>query len=326
MSRLPGIAALPVRFLVAPVAVLAVWLIAGTLNSWFFSLSNGLNIATQFAALAIVALGEMLVIMTRGFDISVGAVAALASVAGALTVNQIGVAGLVALPLVGLACGVINGVLIACLRVQPIITTLGMFTFARGLALWLGGGEQTVMLTVSDPLLTFAYLRPGGVPVPLAMVVVLAAAAALALRYLRFGRRLYMIGSDPRSAELVGVPVRSTVIGAYALCGVCAGLAGMLFMSRASAGLPTEGTGLELEAIASAVIGGTALTGGVGSPLPVVLAAFFVQSLLNALNLSGASPFIARIVLGAVIIFAGLLDFVIRRFGSSPHTATGGDP
>lgn len=315
---------LPYRGLVAPLAVIGVWLFFAAANPHFLSVSNGLNIASQFAALAIVALGEMLVIICRGFDISVGSVAALASVVGAIAVNQFGPVGLLALPLVGLGCGAVNGVLVAYCRVQPIITTLGMFSFARGLALLVGGGEQAVMLNESGDIVSFAYLSLLGIPAPLLLVLAALLAVALFLRRVRLGRRIFMVGSNPEAADLVGVPVRSTVASAYALCGLAAGLAGLLFLSRASAGLPTEGSGLELQAIASAVIGGTALTGGVGIPAAVVLGAFFVQSLLNGLNLSGISPFIASLTLGAVIVMAGLLDFVLRRASEARTLVRGG--
>jgi ribose transport system permease protein len=135
--------------------------------------------------------------------------------------------------------------------------------------------------------------------------------------HLRLGRRLLMIGSNARSAALVGVPVRRSVVTAYALCGFCAGIAGMIFVGRASAGLPTEGYGLELQAIAAAVIGGTALSGGVGWPPFVLIGALFVQTLLNGLNLLGLSPFVVELAIGAVIVFTGLLDFAIRRVAAA---------
>lgn len=311
------------RYVVAPVALLAVWAVFAIVNPYFLSLSNALNVTAQFAALAIVALGEMLVIVTRGFDISVGAVAALASVVGALAVNAIGPAGLIAMPAVGLACGAVNGLLVAYGGVQPIITTLGMLIFVRGLALWLSGGEQALVLAANDDILSFAYETIGGVPVPLILVVLLTLAVTWLVRRVRLGRRLYMVGSNPQSAALVGVPVRSTVAAGYALCGLGAGLAGALYLSRASAGLPTEANGLELQAIAGAVIGGTALTGGSGNPFLVVVGALFIQSLFNGLNMSGVSPFVANLVMGAVIVVAGALDFALRRLGATQRV-TGG--
>ncbi len=317
-----------VRSLVAPLAVLAAWVVLGAVNPFFLSVSNGLNIAGQVGPLALAALGQMLVIVTRGFDISVGSVAALATVAGALAVGQAGWLGLAAVPAVGLACGVANGLLVGYLGIQPIIATLGMLLFARGAALLLSDGNQAVMLPPDASLMDLAYGDVWGVPWIALLVLALTAGLALFLARVRLGRRLYMVGSDPRSAELVGVPVAATLTAAYALCGLAAGLAGLVFLGSAGAGLPTEGAGLELSAIAAAVIGGTALSGGTGSPFPVLAGAFFVQSLLNGLNLMGISPFVAEVVLGLVIVLAGVLDFVLRRLGAgraSPTTPEGCD-
>lgn len=305
------------RSLVAPLAVLGAWAVLGVLNPFFLTVSNGLNIAGQVAPLAAAALGQMLVIVTRGFDISVGSVAALASVAGALAVAQVGSLGLLVVPAAGLLCGAVSGLLVGYLGIQPIIVTLGMLLFARGAALLLSGGQQAVMLPPDTPLTDLTYGELFGVPLTALLVLLLTAGLTLFVTRVRLGRRLYMVGSDPRSADLVGVPVAATIAAAYGLCGLTAGLAGFVFLGRAGAGLPTEGSGLELQAIAAAVIGGTALGGGTGSPFPVLAGAFFVQSLLNGLNLLGISPFVAEVVLGMVLVLAGVLDFVLRRIGAA---------
>ena len=305
------------RYLVAPGAVAAVWIVFGAIDPHFPSLDNALNISGQFGALAVVALGEMLVIVTRGFDISVGSVAALASVAGAICAATFGTPGLAAAPLVGALCGSINGVLVAYFAVQPIVTTLGMLLFARGLALLLSGGNQAVPLPSDIDLSSIGYGDILAIPVIALVVAALTIATRLLATRLRIGRRLYMVGSNPQAAELVGVPTGPTLVTAYGLCGLLAGVAALFFLGRSGAGLATEGAGLELQAIASAVIGGTALTGGVGVPFLVVCGAFFIQSLLNGLNLLGISPFIAELVLGMVIVAAGLLDFAIRRLGAA---------
>ncbi len=305
------------RYLVAPAAVTAAWVVFGAINPHFPSLDNALNVSGQFGALAVVALGEMLVVVTRGFDISVGSVAALSSVAGAICAATFGTPGLVAAPLVGALCGSINGVLVGFFDVQPIVTTLGMLLFARGLALLLSGGNQAVPLPADIDLSSIGYGDVLGVPVIALVVAAATIATSLLASRLRIGRRLYMVGSNPQAAELVGVPIGPTLVTAYGLCGLSAGVAALFFLGRSGAGLATEGAGLELQAIASAVIGGTALTGGIGAPLLVAFGAFFIQSLLNGLNLLGISPFVAELALGMVIVAAGLLDFAIRRLGAA---------
>ena len=284
---------------------------------YFATLSNAATILGAVGPLAIAAVGEMLVIVTGGFDISVGAVAALGSVMAALAINVVGPVGLVAAPATGAGCGILSGFLISKLSVQPVIATLGTMLAARGLALALGGGYQTIELGEGNDVLWLGYGRILGVPLSFLIVVGVTIAATLFLDRLRAGRRLMMIGSNATSAELVGVPVVRSIMTAYALCGLLAGLAGMIFVGRASAGLPTEGYGLELQAIAAAVLGGTALSGGIGWPAFVLIGALFIQTMVNGLNLAGLSPFVVELATGAVIVFAGLLDLAIRRFAAA---------
>ncbi len=284
---------------------------------YFSTFSNGATIAGQVGPLAVVAIGEMLVIVTGGFDISVGAVAALASVVAALSINVIGPVGLLAAPAVGALCGCVTGLFVTLFSIQPIIATLGTMLAARGLALVVSSGNQSVTLAPGNDVLWLGYGHALGVPVSFLIALAVTIAATLLVDHLSLGRRLLMIGSNARSAALVGVPVRRSVVTAYALCGFSAGLAGMIFVGRASAGLPTEGYGLELQAIAAAVMGGTALSGGVGWPPFVLIGALFVQTLLNGLNLIGLSPFVVELAIGAVIVFAGLLDFAIRRVAAA---------
>jgi ribose/xylose/arabinose/galactoside ABC-type transport system permease subunit len=301
----------------APVALVVAVILLTLSVPYFPTPSNAATIVGAVGPLAIVAIGEMLVIVTGGFDISVGAVAALASVAAALVINMIGPVGLLAAPVVATACGILNGFLIARLSVQPVIATLGTMLAARGLALAFGRGHQTVTLAPGNDVLWLGYGHVFGLPVSFLIVIGVTVIATFLLDRLRLGRRLLMIGSNARSAELVGVPLIRSIVTAYALCGLLAGLAGVIFVGRTSAGLPTEGYGLELQAIAAAVMGGTALTGGVGWPPFVLIGALFIQTLINGLNLAGLSPFVVELAMGAVIVFAGLLDFAIRRFAAA---------
>jgi ribose transport system permease protein len=299
-----------------PSLVIAVVLLTISIP-YFATLSNAATILGAVGPLAVAALGEMLVIVTGGFDISVGAVAALGSVMAALTINVIGPVGLVAAPATGAGCGILSGFLISRLSVQPVIATLGTMLAARGLALALGGGYQTIALGEGNDVLWLGYGRILGIPLSFLIVIGMTIAATVFLDRLRAGRRLMMIGSNATSAELVGVPVVRSIMTAYALCGLLAGLAGMIFVGRASAGLPTEGYGLELQAIAAAVMGGTALSGGIGWPPFVLIGALFIQTMVNGLNLAGLSPFVVELATGAVIVFAGLLDLAIRRFAAA---------
>ena len=312
-------------------AVLAAWAAFSALSPFFLTPSNIMNVGSQVGPLAIAALGEMVVIITGGFDVSIGAVGALVTVVTAAAVNAVGPSGFLVAPLVGIACGAVNGILVSYGGVQPIITTLGMLSFARGLALVLSGGSQAVTLRDGGGLSWLGYGQVGGIPAGLGVTVVVILLLAALLRSLRLGRWFYMVGSNRRAAELVGVPVKTATAWAYALCGAAVSLTALFYLARANAGLPTEGTGLELQAIAAAVIGGASLTGGVGAPVPVFFGALFIQTLSNALDLAGISPFVKEVVLGAVIVFAGLIDSIIRKIsdaqpvgrdGRAPETQT----
>ena len=302
---------------VAPPSLILAIIVLAFSVPYFATPSNASTILGAVGPLALVAVGEMLVMITGGFDISVGAVAALGSVIAALAINVVGPIGLLAAPATGAVCGIVSGLLISGLSVQPVIATLGTLLAARGLALAIGGGNQTVDLDPGHDVLWLGFGQIFGMPVSFLIVLFVTLVATAFLDRMRGGRRLLMIGSNARSAELVGVPVTRSIVTAYGLCGFLAGTAGMIFVGRASAGLPTEGYGLELQAIAAAVIGGTSLSGGVGWPPFVLIGALFIQTLINGLNLAGLSPFVVELATGTVIILAGLIDLAIRRVAAS---------
>lgn len=301
--------------LVAPLGVVLLAIAFGLSSGFFLTGPNLLNVLGQAGPLAIIAMGQMAVLVTGGFDISVGAVVALSAVSAAMAVNQLGIAGLVIAPLVGGMAGVANGLLVGRLGVQPIIATLGMLLLARGGALLISGSSP-VALESTGQLTWLGYGDVAGVPQAFLFALVLAVVVTVLLRQLRLGRRLYLVGSNRTGAALVGVNVGATLTWAYAFSGLSAGFASVVFLARAGAALPTFGDGLELQAIAAAVIGGTSLAGGSGSPLFVFIGALFIQLLANGLNLLGLSPFVREVMLGGVIVLAGLLDFVVRRVGA----------
>jgi len=292
------------RALVALVFLVCVWAVFGFVNARFLTLGNAASIALQMSVLVLLSTGQMFALTVRGFDISVGAVAALSSGVAALAWNAVGPAGLLAGLLTGLAAGTINGFLVARVEVQPIVTTLGMLIGARGLSLLISNSGQVIPLADSRSLLQLAYGNWLGLA-PLAWFALAGVAfAACLLRFTLLGRRILMFGSNPDAARLVGMNAVRVHMAAYQLTGVFASLAGLAMLTRAGSGLPTDGTGMELQSIASAVIGGTALTGGVASPFGTLVGAAFIQSLGSGLNMSGISPFTAEIAIGAVIIAA----------------------
>jgi len=305
------------RFLVAPLCLaLGVVVFASTAPE-FLSMGNGQNIAAQMWLLALLAVGQMFAIVSRGFDISVGATAALSSTAAALGANAFGLPGLLLGPVAALAIGSLNGVLIGYIGLQPIVATLGTMVGARGLALLLSEDGQVIALTDAQTATDLAFNPVLGLPPAYWAAVALVGAAAWILNRSVTGRRIVMLGSNPDAVRLVGVASARTHLQAFQLCALYAGFAGVLLTMRAGTGLPTEGAGMELQAIAAAVIGGTALSGGIARVSSVVLGAAFIQVLLTGLNLQGVSPFVAQIAVGLVIIGSGLLEYVLRHFPPS---------
>jgi ribose/xylose/arabinose/galactoside ABC-type transport system permease subunit len=296
------------RFLVAPLCIVVAATTFAALAPDFVSGGNLGSIAGQMWVLVLLAVGQMFAIASRGFDISVGVTAALASTVAAIAANQFGLWALLAAPLVGIACGAVNGWLIGRLGLQPIVATLGMLIAAKGLALLISANGQAIPLSDANMAARLAFDAVFGLP-PLGWLALLCVVAAHGiLRHAAIGRRILMLGSNPDAIGLVGADAGGLQIRAYQLCGLFAGFAGMLMTARAGAGLPTEGFGMELQSIAAAVIGGTALSGGLANVWAVLAGATFIQVVLTGLNLAGVSPFLAQIVVGAVIVGSGLID------------------
>jgi ribose transport system permease protein len=282
----------------------------------FMTGANMENLARQVAVYGIIAVGQLLVILTAGIDLSVGSVIGLTGCMTAeLIVHGTGVpvailAGLAS----GAAIGVFNGVLVAHGKLPPFIVTLGMLGIARGLVLVLTNAKSVGPLPDS-----FANIANGSdrwlhLPNLLWMLVVVVVVTAFVLRRTVFGRYVYAVGSNPESARLAGVPVTRVLVSVYAIAGLLAAVGGVLLASRLSAGIPTTGTGYELNAIAACVIGGASLFGAKGGAFGAVAGALIVGTLQNGGNLQNFDPFYLQIVIGALILVAVAFDqFQARR-------------
>ncbi|HZD71853.1 MAG TPA: ABC transporter permease [Actinomycetes bacterium] len=274
----------------------------------FLTGANLANLARQVAIFGIIAVGQLLVILTAGIDLSVGSVLGLSgAVTAELLVHgwPIPLAILVGL-LVGSVLGLINGSLVAYAKLPPFIVTLGMLGIARGVVLVLTNASTVQPLPQS-----FATIANGsllGLPNLLWVFVVVAAAAGFVLRRTVFGRYVYAVGSNPESARLSGVPVTRVLVAVYAIAGFLAALGGVLFTSRLNAGIPTAGTGYELNAIAACVIGGASLFGAKGSAFGAAAGALIVATLNNGGNLLAIDPFYLQIGIGLLILLAVFFD------------------
>jgi ribose transport system permease protein len=281
----------------------------------FLTGNNLANLARQVAIFGIIAVGQLLVILTAGIDLSVGSVLGLCgAVTAELLVHgwPIPLAIVVGL-LVGAVLGLVNGSLVAYAKLPPFIVTLGMLGIARGIVLVLTNASTVQPLPES-----FANIANGsllGVPNLLWLFVAVAAVAGFVLRRTVFGRYVYAVGSNPESARLAGVPVTKVLVAVYATSGLLAALGGVLFTSRLNAGIPTAGTGYELNAIAACVIGGASLFGAKGSAFGAAAGALIVATLNNGGNLLAIDPFYLQIGIGLLILLAVFFDqWQGRRF------------
>jgi ribose/xylose/arabinose/galactoside ABC-type transport system permease subunit len=294
-------------------------LIAVIYKPTFINPSNLVSVARQTALFGIVAIGMTMVILTAGIDLSVGSVVAVAGVVCAtmldagMPVWSVVIVGLV----IGASLGAINGAVIVIGRVPPFIMTLGMMVIGRGLAMTISGGHPVHFREAAD---SFSWLGQGfllGLPVPVWVFLLVAASAFFVLRYTPFGRNIYAVGSNPEAARLSGINVGFTIFSVYLVSGVLAGLTALIMISRLTVGEPVLATGLELEAIAMTVIGGTSLFGGEGGVIGTILGAAIVTVLANMLNLFGVSPFTQQIVKGFIIVAAVLFETYRRNRNSA---------
>jgi ribose transport system permease protein len=277
----------------------------------FLTATNLDNLGRQVAIYAIIAIGELLVILTAGIDLSVGSVVGLSGVIAAKAVFETAGSGSVLLSvllalLVGAAVGAVNGVLVAFVKMPPFIVTLGTLGMARGLTLLYTGGRTIQPLP--DPFNEIAGGSLFGVANLIWLTVAIAVVIGFGLGRTVWGRYVYAVGSNPESARLTGVPVKAVLISVYALSGTLAGLGGMLLASRLGNGVPTAGTGYELQAIAACVIGGASLFGARGTALGALVGALIVGLLNNGGTLLGIDPFWLQVAIGALILVAVGVD------------------
>ena len=280
-------------------------------REFFLTYHNFKTIFTQTVIVAIGALGMTLIIVSGGIDLSVGSSIAFTSVVGAMLIQQGWgpVPTLMAMIASGGLIGLLNGAAIAALRLVPFIITLGTLGVARGSAKWLAD-NQTVnyeaspingWMTTADP---FSYALPAGVWVTLSLAVL----TSLVLRNTVFGRHVFALGSNEATARLCGIAVTKLKVGIYALAGCFFGLAGVFQLSRLRQGDPTVAVGLELDIIASVIIGGASLSGGVGTILGSMIGALIMAVLRNGSQQMGWPTYFQEIIIGLVIIVAVFVD------------------
>ena len=284
----------------------------------FLEGGNLLTVARQFSMVSIMAVGMTMVIVIGGIDLSVGSIMALAGCLAAMAIHHwdcsLWAAGAIALA-VGGAVGIVNGAFVSCFRMPPFVITLGTMSMVRSLAIVVTGARE-VTVTGSAAQGAFQAVAWGyslGVPNPVWLMALVVAAGHVFLRYTAPGRHVYYIGANAEAARLAGLNVRAVQWVVYSICGLLAGLAGIVQASRGATGQPLAGAGDELQVIAAVIIGGASFSGGVGTVLGALLGAAVMGVLSQGLVLVGVDPNWQGFVQGAVIIGAVALDLLRRR-------------
>lgn len=298
------------REIAGPFAAMAIvaLLVALTTPS-FNDLGNLKNLILQVSIVAIVAAGATVVIFSGGIDLSPGSAIALMSVVFASAVKLWGVPFVLAVPLViliGTLLGALNGLLTAYLRIPSFITTLAALSAFRGVAFMFNNGSPVSQ--VSPWLEPIFYGTLGGLPLPLFYVIIVYTIAFWFLRYTIIGRSIYAVGGNQNAARLSGIDVRRIQFIAFAIAGLCASFGAILMAARLNSGSPNYGVGLELSAIAAAVIGGASLAGGRGNILNTVIGAMTIVIVQNGLNLNAVPTSVQNVITGAIIVLAVGID------------------
>ncbi len=285
----------------------------GNFSSW----ANITNLIRQSSINGVVAIGMTLIIITGGIDLSVGSIVGLSGMVFAIFTSTRGefqfptfVGILIALGISAIV-GLINAIAVHDGKVPAFIATLGMMTLVRGVVMYISSGRMVT--GVPTEYRQFAVAEFLGLPALAWTWIILAAIMIFVLKYTKFGRNLYAIGSNEEAARLSGINVRLNMYSFYIVAAIFSAIAGLMLGTRMAAGVPTGGQGYELDAIASVVIGGASLSGGVGTVLGTSLGALIIQTIRNGGNLLGVDPFIMQIVIGAIIILAVFFDQFVKN-------------
>ena len=297
--------------------ILLIIALVGLRSPNFLTVSNFRDILLDIAILSIVAIGQMVVILTASIDLSVGSVIGLvAMVVGLLIRDNPWLPPVVAVLLgtgLGLLLGCINGALVTKGHVPPIIATLGTMSVYRGAVLVVSKGDLVDAYRIPKGFVDITLTPLLGIPALIIYALIIAAIFYYFLRYTRTGRQIYAIGSNPAAARLAGIRADRVLFLAFIISGTLAGLAGVLWASRFAAVANDTGTGFELQTVAACVIGGVNIFGGSGTIPGVLLGSLLLGIIVNALTITGISPFWRLTVQGLLIILAVVADALIVR-------------
>jgi ribose transport system permease protein len=291
------------------IATIVVALLVMSTTDRFLSAGNLNNLALQVSIVALVAIGSTVVILVGGIDLSPGSVIALLTMLLATMLKFWGVefwAAVVLTLAAGAAIGCVNGFITAYLRIPSFIATLAGLSAYRGIAFMFNNGSP--VFDASTRLEPLFYGRVLGIPLPLLYIIVFFAAAHWLMRHMRLGRCIYAVGGNASAARLSGINVRRTQLYAFIIAGFMAAVGAVLMAARLNSGSPNYGVGLELQAIAAAVIGGASLAGGRGDIIATLFGALTITIVQNGLNLNAVATSTQNVVIGAIIVLAVGID------------------
>lgn len=294
-------------------ALIGLCIIFTILSPRFFSIRNFTIVLQQAVVLLVVSLGMTFVILGGSIDLSVGSIVGLTALTAAIFANKIGIGAVIPACLVGLIFGTLNGAIFAKGKVPSFIVTLGGLVAYRGLVLFITKGAP-VEITNESFLMVFAG-RTAEIPNSVIIGAIIAVLAYIMLNKFPFGREVRAIGGGERVAVLSGIKVDKVKIAMFSLSGLLCGLAGILQAGRVLAATATLGNGMEMDVIASVIVGGTPLTGGIGSIQGTIVGTLIITVLSNGLNMVGVSPYIQYIIKGLVLVTAVFMTIDRSKIG-----------
>lgn len=286
-------------------------------NNNFLSLENLNDLMTNTAILSILSLGMMLVLVTRGIDLSIGATIALTGMISAQIVshnqdlNMILVIGIGIV--VGMICGLINGFLIASIGILPIIATLATMNIMRGITFKISGGEWVSAYQMPESFVSIATGNIFGLNNLIVIAIITYVISLYCINYLRTGRYIYAVGSNPDAVKVSGINESRILLLVYTIMGGLAGLSGVLWVSKFASAQGDTATGYELTVIAACILGGVSIAGGSGKISGVILGAILLGIINNALPLLNISPFWQTGIQGIIILFAVIMNVLVKR-------------
>jgi len=286
-------------------------------NHSFLTLSNIADLLTNTAILSILSVGMMMVILTRGIDLSIGSTVALAGMVSAMTVNAFRAISPVVSILEGMAVGTVAGALIglviARFNVLPIIATLGFMNIIRGLTYVVSKGAWVSAYQMSDGFKAIATGTVLGVSTPIIIAVVINLAFFYFINHMKTGRQIYAVGSNPEAADISGIPRKRIILLVYTIMGALSGLGGVIWVAKFASAQSDTAVGFELSVIAATVLGGVSISGGSGKVSGLILGTILFGILNNALPLIDVSPFWQQAIQGIVILAAVLTNVLVKR-------------